>query len=327
MTGKTHQIFGQELALGIAILLPIRITFLNMEVMPILGMLGVSFGSLVSDVDIESSTLGRKVKFIAQNIPHRSPITHSWLIPGITLIVMSLLGFVSTIDSVVLTVTNSIIYGFFIGVCSHVFADLWNKKGEKLFWPLYNKPVHIACIKTGTKQESVWLFFISVIWWWYVLFEKARTKANIHFNIKNKARLLAIGLFVLFLILLIIKSMPIIKNKCKIQKKESDRSQVKEIKDNKIVVKLIGKVIIYNNIVKDTDISFEYKDEVYKKYGKEFENMNITSDDRNHYILFLLNDNSQIAQRETNEDSYNHLSNLAMIKVNKNIFKVRVKEW
>lgn len=55
--------------------------------------------------------------------------------------------------------------GFVIAYVSHIFADMFNRKGVPLLYPLSNKKIHVATVVTGTYQEYIFavIYTISVM--------------------------------------------------------------------------------------------------------------------------------------------------------------------
>ena len=53
---------------------------------------------------------------------------------------------------------TSTMFGFIIAYGSHILADLCNKKGVPLLFPLSKKKFHIMSVKTNTGEETVFAF-------------------------------------------------------------------------------------------------------------------------------------------------------------------------
>lgn len=159
MTGKTHVLLGTATMAAIALKNPSGLEVFGVTVMPVLSLLTVSAGSYGPDIDIEQSKLGHKYRFLSKHMKHRG-ITHTLLVPAILL---SLFYTCSIIPPVA-----SLIFGFLVGWVTHIFADLFNKKGVPVLWPFSSTKYHLASFKTGTWHEFVFI----IIWlgglllWW-----------------------------------------------------------------------------------------------------------------------------------------------------------------
>ena len=154
MTGKTHMICGTITMAAIT-----AVAFSGFQLgseyvyYPAIGLLTVAAGSYMPDIDIERSKMGAKHPFISKMLTHRG-ITHTLLFPALLIVAML---FIAQQGIMVLP---ELIMGFTVGWVVHIIADLCNKKGVPLFWPIIQEKVHIAKFKTGTWHESVFI----VLW-------------------------------------------------------------------------------------------------------------------------------------------------------------------
>lgn len=151
MTGKTHVLVGTSALILLSLEHPNGIEFAHNVVQPMYGLITVAMGSYAPDIDIPQSHLGQKFKFLSKHLTHRG-ITHTLLVPFLlySLIYTNVLPFV----------VNSIIFGFLFGWIMHIAADLLNRKGVPIFWPLLTSKFHIMCIKTRTMQETIF----AIVW-------------------------------------------------------------------------------------------------------------------------------------------------------------------
>lgn len=150
MTGKVHTICGVSAAVATAICLP-ELHILSATVYPAIGVVAAIPGSLLPDIDIERSKLGSKHKWLSKHLTHRG-ITHTLLIPVIIFGIFFLLQSIPIIPS--------LLFGFEVGYVAHIFADMFNKKGVPILWPLTKAKLHIACVKTAsTPQQVVFIIF------------------------------------------------------------------------------------------------------------------------------------------------------------------------
>ena len=129
LTGKTHAAAGAATALLIGTNLP--------------QLALVVAGSLLPDIDHSGSMLGKHIKPISRRLKHRH-LTHSLLFLLAAHIISPYLG---------------------IGVFTHIFLDMLNPQGVKLFYP--NKksirfPIFHSFTKTGGPVES-FIFYVLMI--------------------------------------------------------------------------------------------------------------------------------------------------------------------
>lgn len=96
-------------------------------------------GGLIPDIDLPSSTMGKKVKIIAKTINkafgHRT-ITHSglWLIPLIIYYFKS---------------PNMILGGYIVGFTSHLISDSMTSGGLPWLWPFSKTRFRLTKFKSG----------------------------------------------------------------------------------------------------------------------------------------------------------------------------------
>jgi len=112
-------------------------------------------GALAPDIDLSQSSMGRKHAFLSKHLKHRG-ITHTLLVPVIlaflTYFLLSMGS--STLTTVIFTSLASLVAGYNLGWLSHIAADLFNKKGVPILWPLPVGNIHLACVKTKGFQKS-----------------------------------------------------------------------------------------------------------------------------------------------------------------------------
>ncbi|MCC5912519.1 MAG: metal-dependent hydrolase [Clostridiaceae bacterium] len=131
--GKTHILIGTLIGLLI-----IRITKMSLEINTFLFIGGVLIGSLLPDVDHKNARIGRFIP-LWRFLKHRT-LTHSiWIVLLMVLITK---------------VQNYIGYGLFVGVTTHILADLFSMSGCCFFFPLLKHPQQFAEIKTNSKEED-----------------------------------------------------------------------------------------------------------------------------------------------------------------------------
>lgn len=103
---------------------------------------GLIIGSVLPDIDSEKSLIGRQVPLIPKMLPHRT-ITHGLLFMILLGMLYSPLG---------------------AGVGIHLFLDMFNPDGVKLFYPFkkrFHIPVVYRFVKSGGKADSAigWLLW------------------------------------------------------------------------------------------------------------------------------------------------------------------------
>lgn len=110
-------------------------------------------GGLKADIDMENNPqFGSGL--MSKLFTHRG-FTHTGLVTGAFYVLAYLLN--STGAGLSVNVLNSLIMGFFLGYFSHVFIDVFNRKGCPIFWPIFPKRMHITRVTTGTYQEPIFL--------------------------------------------------------------------------------------------------------------------------------------------------------------------------
>lgn len=154
MTGKTHAICGTIAMLAITATHFSGFQLDGYTYLPAIGLISVAAGSYAPDIDLHSSKMGHQHKFISKHLTHRG-MTHTLLIPILLLVGMLVIA------SFKIPVLPDLILGFNVGWVVHILADLCNRKGVPLLWPLYKKKVHIATFLTSSWQEYVFIFLWS----------------------------------------------------------------------------------------------------------------------------------------------------------------------
>lgn len=160
MTGKTHAACGLTTMAVITATHLSGIDIAGHTYQPAIGLFSVVVGSYMPDIDIQRSHMGKRHKIVSKMLTHRG-ITHTLLIPTVLLIAMLAAA------SNNIPVLPELVLGFNIGWVLHIVADLFNKKGVPLFWPILRKKVHIARVLTGSWQETLFLILwigVNVLW-------------------------------------------------------------------------------------------------------------------------------------------------------------------
>lgn len=153
MTGKLHMSLGIYAgAIGGLFLipgLPSKVIFMT----------GSIFGSLVPDIDIPTSTIGKRIPFIPKLINscfgHRG-ITHSPFCVLLLFFVFHRMNFRIWIQP--------FLTGILIGYVMYLIQDFFTKGGIPLFFPFIRKKYSVGLFKSGSKFDSLITKAISIIW-------------------------------------------------------------------------------------------------------------------------------------------------------------------
>lgn len=113
-------------------------------------------GALFPDIDLHTSKAGQKTGIVSDLIEHfcghrtlfHSPLLYAALYFGLLAIDAAWLPYIQA---------------FTIGVISHLFLDMLNRKGIPLLFP-YRKRFHIATIRTGGKIEKIVCRLLGGVW-------------------------------------------------------------------------------------------------------------------------------------------------------------------
>ena len=160
MTGKTHAICGTITMAAVTVNYFSGFTIDGYQYLPLLGMLTVVAGSYMPDIDLHRSKMGSRHKFISKMLTHRG-ITHTLLVPALLLFLML------TVASVGIPILPELILGFNVGWVVHIIADMFNKKGVPIFWPISKQHVHVATFLTSSWQEYVFIILwlgVNIFW-------------------------------------------------------------------------------------------------------------------------------------------------------------------
>lgn len=130
---------------------------------------GSVLGSLMPDIDHRGSYLGRRLPLLSLitniTVGHRGA-THA---PLITVIVATLLAFLSThlLSGVQATYALLFIAGSMVGSFSHIFLDSLTKSGVPLLYPFSKKHYRIAKFKTGGIGETLLTLAMIIFVLWF----------------------------------------------------------------------------------------------------------------------------------------------------------------
>lgn len=145
MMSRTHAICGTTTMITIAGMQPSYLQNMSIVVLAIFSLVG----SYCPDVDMLHSKLGKKFWLLAVLLKHRG-ITHTLLLPA-------LLGMLVHFKLHGAGLWPEILCGIMVGWIAHIIADMFNRKGVPIFWPIFPKRVHVAAVETGTSQEIIFM--------------------------------------------------------------------------------------------------------------------------------------------------------------------------
>lgn len=144
MKGKSHLTCGLIAGIGCA---AISLKFKNISPTQFVSIAACSSAaSLLPDIDMPNSKLGKKFGFISKIINklfgHRT-ITHTflWIIPLIIL----LYKYSETEYSYILA-------GTLVGFVTHIFSDTMTRGGVPWFWPFKRKRYHLTNVNSGERD-------------------------------------------------------------------------------------------------------------------------------------------------------------------------------
>ena len=165
MQGKVHVAIGVATVACLCVKYPAGVEMFGANILPEIALLTAAAGSYAPDVDNSRTHAGQKHKVTSKVVSkvgggHRG-ITHTLLFPFIIGVLMFFAsGYLKDFPSLA-TLVMSLLFGFMLGWCMHIFADLFNGKGCPLFWPLMKSKVHIMDLPSS--GAGPWLFAAVII--------------------------------------------------------------------------------------------------------------------------------------------------------------------
>lgn len=128
--------------------------FINLEIEYTAIVVGASaIGSLFPDIDHRGSWVSKRLKissFIFSGLFQHRGFTHTPLFVFLSWFVLSLFNFFILNDSYLI---DLFIYGFSIGMLSHIFLDWFTPSGVPLIFPLSKEKQSLNLFKTGGVGE------------------------------------------------------------------------------------------------------------------------------------------------------------------------------
>ncbi|MCU7197008.1 metal-dependent hydrolase [Turicibacter sanguinis] len=135
--------------------------------------LATTIGSLLPDIDMTGSQMGKLFpfisKFIAKNFKHRT-LTHSFLSIAFFFVLIACAPLLDVGNEFYIIITC----GLMLGHISHIVLDLFTHQGVCLFYPC-KKKIKLANFKTGAKGERFISQMLLISMVLYVLYETYTT--------------------------------------------------------------------------------------------------------------------------------------------------------
>lgn len=144
MVGKTHVTVAATTIIGVA-LTQKSIMIMGMDITPSIGLITMSVGALIVDIDMKHSSMGRKYPIFSKIFKHRG-MTHTGLVCLCWVFLFLAMG--KHKQNAIIGLAESMTWGFVVAYISHVVIDLFNGKGVPLFWPVCRRKIHVMKIVT-----------------------------------------------------------------------------------------------------------------------------------------------------------------------------------
>jgi inner membrane protein len=159
MNGATHTATGALAGISLCMLVGPSFQVFNATIYTVATVFLSTTGSLIPDIDIPRSKMGQKFPGISRMFKHRG-MTHTLLFPVILGVMYYFVS--AALDPIAASFLANILFPFMFGWVVHILADMCNKKGVPVLWPLVPKRIHIASCKTGTWNEGAFLFLVGL---------------------------------------------------------------------------------------------------------------------------------------------------------------------
>lgn len=162
MTGKTHVACGVLSAVAFTAVTGLYFKVGNAYSSGIACALLSATGSLLPDIDMPHSRMGRKHPIISSWFKHRG-MTHTFIFPALLFLICVISSMVK--NTILATILFNIVFPCMFGWIIHIWADLFNEKGCPIFFPFTYKHIHIASFLTRSWQEYIFLalYFVATL--------------------------------------------------------------------------------------------------------------------------------------------------------------------
>lgn len=153
MNGPVHTIIGITTGIAGATALYDKLPILAESPLgPSCFILAITVGSVAPDLDLP----GRPLGFLG----HRR-LTHTLLAPAVCTALMIFIG--NSKLPVLPGMLRALLFGFTWGYVMHIIADLFQKRGVPLFWPIMRNNVHIANMPVKYDKYFLIIYVIALI--------------------------------------------------------------------------------------------------------------------------------------------------------------------
>lgn len=165
MQGKVHVAIGSGCLAVLCLKYPTGFTIANgVHIIPVIGMLTAAIGSKLPDIDMQTTSMGRKHKTTSKVINkvgggHRG-ITHTLLFPA--LLALLTLYCVKYLNGYywLQAITSSLLFGLTFGYIMHIVADLFNGKGCPILWPISKNKISVMDLPSSGFIPYVFAFIV-----------------------------------------------------------------------------------------------------------------------------------------------------------------------
>lgn len=148
MKGSTHLLGGAAAAFGLAAAASTAAPLPGLSVPQVVASITLCMlGSLLPDVDLPTSTLGRRLKPVS--VPLNKLLGHRGFCHSLLFLCLPLILARSLAPSFLWAAMS-----LSAGIASHLILDVFNHAGEALLWP-WNKRFHIIGIEIGSVGERI----------------------------------------------------------------------------------------------------------------------------------------------------------------------------
>lgn len=147
MQGSVHEMIGVGAVALLALSQPRGADIAGMHIQFGISIFSAALGSLLPDIDMTTTKMGHRHKITSKVVNkvgggHRG-VTHSLLIPALVLLGTLFLNDYLTLFQALMTLLNSLVFGFLAGYLLHIGADMFNGKGCPILWPISSSKIHI----------------------------------------------------------------------------------------------------------------------------------------------------------------------------------------
>jgi len=151
VNGPVHTMIGLSTGIAGATLLSDKLPVITESPLgPSCFVIAIVSGSVFPDLDLP----GRPLGFLG----HRR-LTHTLLFPAIAVVIMIMLK--GTHIPELASIVRALLFGWIWGYVLHIIADLFQKRGVPLFWPVIPANVHLA--NMPVKYDKICLIIYLII--------------------------------------------------------------------------------------------------------------------------------------------------------------------